>query len=86
MVSELELIEPGLYLDVDPTPAEAFAGAGGVAAVGAIPTRPLTSVVAPGILCGNAPTSDPGLGRRVRSHSTKADPPAATKRVDILTP
>ncbi len=25
MVSELELIEPGLYLDVDPTPAEAFA-------------------------------------------------------------
>ena len=25
VVSELELIEPGLYLDVDPTPAEAFA-------------------------------------------------------------
>ena len=25
VVSELELIEPGLYLDVDPTPAAAFA-------------------------------------------------------------
>ena len=25
VVSELELIEPGLYLDVDPTPAEPFA-------------------------------------------------------------
>ena len=25
VVSELELIEPGLYLDVDPAPAEPFA-------------------------------------------------------------
>ena len=86
VVSELELIEPGLYLDVDPTPAEAFAEL--VASLRWERSQPdsLTSAVAPGILCGNAPTSDPGLGRRVRSHSTKADPPAATKRVDILTP
>ena len=39
VVSELELIEPGLYLDVDPTPAAAFADLRGVAAVGAIPAE-----------------------------------------------
>ena len=39
VVSELELIEPGLYLDVDPAPAEAFADAGVVlAASGSDPT------------------------------------------------
>ncbi|MEZ0578246.1 RimK family alpha-L-glutamate ligase [Nocardioides sp. MH1] len=55
VVSELELIEPGLYLDVDPTIAEPFADA--VAAVVGRPTHP------PGALgatnSGGPPTSGP---------------------------
>ena len=57
VVSELELIEPGLYLDVDPTPAEPFAELL-ASLLWSDPSETLDKGRAPGS-CGNAPTSDP---------------------------
>ena len=86
VVSELELIEPGLYLDVDPTPAEAFAELVASLRVGAIPTGPLTSDRGARDPCGNAPTSEPKTRPAGPISLDKGRPAGRHQRVDILTP
>ena len=86
VVSELELIEPGLYLDVDPTPAEPFADLLASLRVGAIPPEVLTSAASPARLGGNAPTSEPKTRPAGPISLDKGRPAGRHQRVDILTP
>ena len=86
VVSELELIEPGLYLDVDPTPAETFADLLVSLRVGAIPPESLTSELAPASLGGNAPMSEPKTRPAGPIPLDEGGPAGRHQRVDILTP
>ena len=87
VVSELELIEPGLYLDVDPDAGRAVRRpAAGVAGVGAIPPDVLTSAPTAASLGGNAPTSEPKTRPAGPISLDKGRPAGRHQRVDILTP
>ena len=86
VVSELELIEPGLYLDVDPTPAEPFADLAGVAAVGAIPLEVLTSAVSPASPVWERSHERPKTRPAGPISLDKGRPAGRHQRVDILTP